>query len=70
MSNDIQLTGTFKTVEHPNNACKRILDYEEIDKYKCTCTLQLLYNMVYYYTVLDIIWFKDGSQKCIDYIEK
>ena len=28
-------------------------------------TLRLLYNMV-----LDIIQFKDGSQKCIDYIEK
>ena len=28
-------------------------------------TLQSLYN-----TVLDITRFKDGSQKCIDYIEK
>ena len=28
-------------------------------------TLQLLYNMVHYNTVLDITWFKDGSQKCI-----
>ena len=28
-------------------------------------TLQPLYN-----TVLDITRFKDGSQKCIDYIEK
>ena len=33
-------------------------------------TLQPLYNMVYYNTVLDITRFKDGSQKCIDYIEK
>ena len=33
-------------------------------------TLQLLYNMVRYNTVLDITGFKEGSQKCIDYIEK
>ena len=33
-------------------------------------TLQPLYNMVCYNTVLDITWFKDGSPKCIDYIEK
>ena len=33
-------------------------------------TLQPLYNMVHYNTVLDITRFKDGSQKCIDYIEK
>ena len=33
-------------------------------------TLQPLYNTVHYNTVLDIILFKDGSQKCIDYIEK
>ena len=33
-------------------------------------TLQPLYNTVCYNTVLDITWFKDGSQKCIDYIEK
>ena len=33
-------------------------------------TLQPLYNMVCYNTVLDITRFKDGSQKCIDYIEK
>ena len=31
-------------------------------------TLQPLYNMFRYNTVLDITWFKDGSQKCIDYI--
>ena len=35
-----------------------------------TDTLQPLYNMVHYNMVLDITWFKDGSQKCIDYIEK
>ena len=33
-------------------------------------TLQPLYNTVRYNTVLDITRFKDGSQKCIDYIEK
>ena len=35
-----------------------------------TGTLQPLYKTVCYNTVLDIIHFKDGSQKCIDYIEK
>ena len=38
--------------------------------YGITCTPQPLYNMVRYNTVLCIIRFKDGSQKCIDYIEK
>ena len=33
-------------------------------------TLQPLYNTVHYNTVLDITGFKDGSQKCINYIEK
>ena len=33
-------------------------------------TLQPLYNMVHYNTVLAITRFNDGSQKCIDYIEK
>ena len=33
-------------------------------------TLQALYNTVRYNTDLDITQFKDGSQKCIDYIEK
>ena len=33
-------------------------------------TLQSLYNTVRYNTDLDITRFKDGSQKCIDYIEK
>ena len=33
-------------------------------------TLQPLYNTVHYSMVLDITRFKDGSQKCIDYIEK
>ena len=33
-------------------------------------TPQPLYNMVHYNTVLDITRFKDGSQKCIDYIKK
>ena len=33
-------------------------------------TLQPLYNTVRFNTVLDITRFKDGFQKCIDYIEK
>ena len=33
-------------------------------------TLKPLYNTVRYNTVLDITQFKDGSQKCVDYIEK
>ena len=33
-------------------------------------TLQPPYNTVRYNTVLDVTRFKDGSQKCIDYIEK
>ena len=33
-------------------------------------TLQPLYNTVCYNMVLDITWFKDGSKKCIDYVEK
>ena len=33
-------------------------------------SLQPLYNMVHYNTILDITRFNDGSQKCIDYIEK
>ena len=32
--------------------------------------IQPLYNRVRYNTVLDITRFKDGSQKCIDHIEK
>ena len=33
-------------------------------------TLQPLYNKVCYNMVLDIKWIRDGSQNCIDYIEK
>ena len=32
-------------------------------------THETLYNIVCYNTVLDIIRFQDGSQKCVDYIE-
>ena len=42
--------------------------HRRIKKYQYT--LQPLYNMVRYNTVLDITQFKGGSQKCIDYIEK
>ena len=37
---------------------------------KIIITRQPLYNTASYNTVLDITRFKDGSQKCIDYIEK
>ena len=33
-------------------------------------TLHPLYNSVRYNTVFDITRFKNGSQKCIDYIEQ
>ena len=33
-------------------------------------TFQPLHNTVCYYKVFDITRFQDGSQKCIDYIEK
>ena len=33
-------------------------------------TLHPLYNMVSYKTVLDITRFKDGAEKCVDYIKK
>ena len=29
-----------------------------------------LYNTIHYKMVLDITQFKDGPQKCIDYLEK
>ena len=35
-----------------------------------TNILQPRYNTFRYKTVLDITQFKDGSQKCINYIEK
>ena len=37
---------------------------------RITDTLQPLYNMVIYNTVLDITQLKDGSKKCKDYNEK
>ena len=42
------------------------------DGFSCVIayTWQPLKNTVRYNTVLDITRFKDGSQKCIDYIEK
>ena len=33
-------------------------------------TPQPFYNTICYNTVLDITWFKNGTQKCINYIEK
>ena len=49
------------------------LDIALLKQHCCTMnsnTLQPLYNTVHYNTVLDITQFKNGSQKCIDYIEK
>ena len=40
------------------------------EEYGAFNTLQPLYNMVHYNTVLDITLFKNGPQKCINYIEK
>ena len=37
---------------------------------KLKVTHQPLYNTVCYNTILDITQFNNGSQKCIDYIEK
>ena len=37
---------------------------DQLGKYITT-----IYNTVHYNTVLDITQFKDGSQKCIDYID-
>ena len=45
--------------------------FVQTDQYLlCPYTLQPHYNMIHYNTILDITQFKDGSQKCIDYIEK
>ena len=46
------------------------LHYELTYAPKGSGTLQPLYSTVRYNMVLDITRFKDGSQKCIDYIEK
>ena len=37
---------------------------------KLSGTHEPLYNTVHYNMVLNTSWFKDGSQKYIDYIEK
>ena len=55
-------TGNGKTMVH--------LFGDTCWKFFVQSTLQPLYNTVRYNTVLDITRFKDGSQKCIDYIEK
>ena len=49
--------------------CSKYLSYLSM-KANVVDTLRPLYNTVHYNTVLDITQFKDGSQKCIDYIEK
>ena len=73
-----------KCLETFTGACQLLVEFASFPMY-CTDTrqqytgqkqgmnlntLQPLYNTVRYNTVLDITQFKDGSQKCIDYIEK
>ena len=53
----------------PGTHWKRIKEEVPMNDYP-PVTLQPLYNTVHYNTVLDITQFKDGSQKCIDCIEK
>ena len=64
---------------HENICCGYLLkvpqrgasnEYHNISYYNKINTLQPLYNTVRYNMVLDITRFKDGSQKCIDCIEK
>ena len=49
---------------------QRVLVEESTPPKWVKSTLQPLYNTVCYNMVLDITRFKDGSQKCVDYIEK
>ena len=59
-----------KTKETHHNKYHHMLSSEYIELPRDTNTLQPLYNTIRYNTVLDITRFNDGSQKCIDYIEK
>ena len=64
---------TFKDSDQPVHllSMARVLVYPSLDSLEAVeGTLQPLYNTVRYNMVLDITRFKDGSQKCIDYIEK
>ena len=58
------ITGKIK--KYLNSFLPCLYEYQAYPSY----TIQPVYNMVHYNTVLDITRFKDGSQKCIDYIEK
>ena len=81
----IQIASVFSPknslVQNKSQGCLCKLQTAKVQIYKYIClvrsvhsllvnTLQPLYNMVRYNTVLDITRFKDGFQKCIDYIEK
>ena len=54
----------------PNTKMSTIAPCTILRAAKKAFTLQPLYNKVCYNMVLDITWIRDGSQKCIDYIEK
>ena len=49
---------------------KHLSKFENSNHTSLRNTIQPLYNTVHYNTVRDITRFKDGSQKCKDYIEK
>ena len=61
------IAGIFIFIIREIFSCSHMLSKKE---FAIVSTLQPFYNTVHYNTVLDITWFKDGSQKCIDYIEK
>ena len=59
---------TLKSSRYDLNNVERDIKHQTI---MCSLiTLHPLYNTVRYNTVLDITYFKDESQKCIDSIEK
>ena len=60
----------FKPSPTKGKKGKKKTETSEAAETVSTCTLQPLYKTVCYNTVLDITLFKDGSQKCTDYIEK
>ena len=57
---------------HINSTRQASFQYPEhvVHKQPIINTLQPLYNTIRYNVVLDVTRFKDGSQKCIDCIEK
>ena len=52
------------------NCINKLMQFKCVPTTYTLRTLQPFYNTVHYNTVLDITRFKDGSQKCKDYIEK